>query len=188
MMAQVRPKRTAALPVRAGPARCSRLDAFETFCSRYVAFESYEPSEFLRVDADGPTNAHNREIPRPNQAAQRGQVQVQGIGRLRHGEQLKNRRILLVLSHLSPPKVALALAKTGNKAVSRHGPRFCNRCRNDREVARLPLVTAAPAGVTILTKAEGGTQWEKRAARMSRSLSRTRSRKGRAGRLLLESL
>ena len=29
-MAQVR--RTAALPVRAGPARCSRLDAFETFC------------------------------------------------------------------------------------------------------------------------------------------------------------
>ena len=36
----MRPKRTAALPVRAGPARCSRLDAFETFCSRYVAFES----------------------------------------------------------------------------------------------------------------------------------------------------
>jgi len=108
-MAQVRPKRTAALPVRAGPARCSRL----------------------------------------------GQVQVQGIGLLRHGEQLKNRGIPLVLSHLSPPKVALALAKTGNKAVSRHGPRFCNRCRNDREVARLPLLTVAPARVTILTKAEG---------------------------------
>jgi hypothetical protein len=83
---------------------------------------------------------------------------------------------------------ALALAKTGNKAVSRHGPRFCNRRGNNREVAPLPPVTVAPARVTILTKAEGETQWEKRAARMSRSLSRTRSRKGRAGRLLLESL
>jgi hypothetical protein len=50
------------------------------------------------------------------------------------------------------------------------------------------LFPVAPARVTILTKAEGGTQWEKRAARMSRSLSRTKSRKGRAGRLLLESL
>jgi len=42
---------------------------------------------------------------------------------------------------------------------------------------------AAPARVTILMKAEGGTQWEARtrAARMSRSLSRTRPRKGRAG-------
>ena len=83
---------------------------------------------------------------------------------------------------------APALAKTGNKAVSRHGPRFCNRRGNNREVAPLPPVTVAPARVTILTKAEGETQWEKRAVRMSRSLSRTRSRKGRAGRLLLESL
>ena len=83
---------------------------------------------------------------------------------------------------------ALALAKTGHKAVSRHGPRFCNRCGNNREVVPLSLVTVAPARATILTKAEGGTQWGKRAARMSRSLSRTRLRKGRAGRLLLESL
>ena len=76
-----------------------------------------EASEFLRFEADGRTNAHNREVPRPNKAAQRGRVKVQGIGGLRHGEQLQNSRILLVLTHLSPPRVALALAKTGNSQL-----------------------------------------------------------------------